>query len=211
MAVSDLNSRARATSLIQQKEAGVLQRIRQPGVAAVIWQRDPGPGFLDWVSGLPATALPEFRSLVAVSALESCVHAACNLAGTPAGPHRSELAADIAMLGRLMGETMGTSLLHVRLAAVSGDACRRFHTDNMTARMLCTYRGAGTQIARPGEEDTPVSAPTGSVVLLRGSRWPGAEETGLLHRSPPIAGTGETRLIVVIDPAADHDPEHHHP
>ncbi|NBZ89164.1 DUF1826 domain-containing protein [Stagnihabitans tardus] len=32
----------------------------------------------------------------------------------------------------------------------------------------------------------------------RGTLWPG-EDCGLLHRSPPIAGTGETRLLLVIE------------
>ena len=31
--------------------------------------------------------------------------------------------------------------------------------------------------------------------------------TGLLHRSPPIEGTGETRLVLVLDPIDDLDEE----
>ena len=60
------------------------------------------------------------------------------------------LAGDVAALAFIMAEVMRSPLLHLRLEAVSTDACRRFHIDNMTARMLCTYRGAGTQLAQPG-------------------------------------------------------------
>ncbi|MEP4037563.1 hypothetical protein [Pseudophaeobacter sp.] len=29
----------------------------------------------------------------------------------------------------------------------------------------------------------------------------------MLHRSPPIAGNGETRFLAVNDPAMDHEPQ----
>ena len=40
-------------------------------------------------------------------------------------------------------------------------------------------------------------------MILRGTNWPSAAKPGLLHRSPPIEGTGETRLVLVLDPIAD--------
>ena len=206
MNVVAVPSRSEARSLLQGRDASILEGIKQPGVAAAIWQRDPSPEFVDWIAAVPPENLPQVRSLVAVSALEGCIHAACNLAGTPSGPQRDVLASDIAALGFLMGEVMETSLLHVRVTAVSTNACRSFHVDNMSTRLICTYRGTGTQLAQPGEEASPMTVSTASAVLLRGSRWPGTEKTCLLHRSPPIEGTGETRLVVVLDPAADHKP-----
>jgi hypothetical protein len=41
---------------------------------------------------------------------------------------------------------------------------------------------------------------TGAPILLRGTLWPGDPPSGLMHRSPPIEGTGETRLVLVLDP-----------
>ncbi|MEW7008160.1 DUF1826 domain-containing protein [Lentilitoribacter sp. EG35] len=32
---------------------------------------------------------------------------------------------------------------------------------------------------------------------------PETPTSGLLHRSPPIDGTGETRLLLVLDPVSD--------
>ena len=204
MSVIELPIPAEARSVLQARDASVLSGINQPGVAAAIWQRNPAPEFANWISGLPPEKLPKLRSLVGADALEGCIHAACSLAGTPAGPERNMLAGDIAALGFLLSEIMETPLLHVRLDVVTTNACRRFHVDNTTARLLCTYRGAGTQLAQPGAETAPLSVSPGSAVLLRGRRWPGEEQTTLLHRSPPIAGTGETRLLAVIDPAFDH-------
>ncbi|MCZ4269037.1 DUF1826 domain-containing protein, partial [Rhodobacteraceae bacterium G21628-S1] len=43
----------------------------------------------------------------------------------------------------------------------------------------------------------------GAPIILRGTRWPETPVSGVLHRSPPIAGTGETRLLLVLDPIDD--------
>jgi len=40
---------------------------------------------------------------------------------------------------------------------------------------------------------------------MRGTLWPAKPATGLLHRSPPIEGSGETRLLLVLDPIYDPD------
>lgn len=45
-----------------------------------------------------------------------------------------------------------------------------------------------------------MTVPTGSPIILRGTRWPETPVSRLLHRSPPIVGTGETRLVLVLDP-----------
>ena len=50
-----------------------------------------------------------------------------------------------------------------------------------------------------------LTVPTGSPMILRGSHWEGQNKQGLLHRSPPIEGSGETRFVVVIDPIYELD------
>lgn len=196
-----------ADVMVQGSDVSILSHIQHHGVAAAVWQRDLAVDFSDWIRGLSPENLPRFRSLVTVDALENSVHAACDLSHTPTGKHRDMLAGDIAALGFIMGEIMGSSLLHVRLEAVNTNACRKFHVDNMTARMLCTYRGRGTQVAQRGAEGSPITVSAGDAILLRGARWPGKEETTIQHRSPPIAGTGETRLLLAIDPGSDYKPE----
>lgn len=125
----------------------------------------------------------------------------------PRGRMRDLIASDIAALGFIMSEVMCARLLHLRLDVVSTDACRRFHIDNMTARMLCTYRGNGTQVAQPIREQAPLELTTRAAAILRGALWPGRAKTGLLHRSPPISGAGQNRLLLVIDPGADYRPD----
>lgn len=196
-----------ARAILQGRDPSILSQIGAPGIGAAIWQRKPLAEFLDWIETLPVANLPSLRTLVAVDAVEACIHAACESAQTPASRMRDMLASDIAALAYIMSEIMQTPLLHLRLDIVTTDACRRFHVDNLTARMLCTYRGAGTQIAQPGQESAPLDLVTGAAAILRGALWPGREATRLLHRSPPVAGTGKARLLLVIDPGGDYRPQ----
>ena len=104
---------------------------------------------------------------------------------------------------------MRARFLRLRLDVIAHDACRKFHIDAITARLICTYRGTGTQygISTDGFEPTRIfTTPTGSPLILRGTLWPTNPPAGLLHRSPPIEGSGETRLLLVLDPV--DDPEH---
>ena len=204
MSVITFPKKLTARTFASSEEASVLKSISQHGVAAARWQRAPSREFSDWVNALPVAQLPKLRSFLPVDRVEEAVQAACDIAKMPSSPKRDLLASDVAALAFIMSKVMDTPQLHVRLDVVSNDACRRFHIDNMTARMLCTYRGTGTQLAAAGEEDRPTTVDASDVVLLRGKLWPSTEETALLHRSPPITGTGETRLLAVIDPATDH-------
>ena len=47
------------------------------------------------------------------------------------------------------------------------------------------------------------SVPIGSPIIMRGSSWPSGVEPDLLHRFPQIEGTGESRLVLVLDPIDD--------
>lgn len=142
------------------------------------------------------------RAALPVDAVAEAVEAACDAAGTPATVERAALIADIVRLARGVSAAAGTSALALRLDVVQGDSCRRFHIDNVRLRLLCTYRGDGTKYGMAGSGDVPDPVhrvARGMPAVFRGRRWPG-EVTGLAHRSPPIAGTGQTRLLLVIDP-----------
>ena len=51
------------------------------------------------------------------------------------------------------------------------------------------------------------TTPTSSPILLRGTLWTENNTIMILHRSPPIEGTGETRFVFVIDPIFDPENE----
>jgi hypothetical protein len=89
-------------------------------------------------------------------------------------------------------------LTHVmlRLERVTGDACKRWHADYVSVRLICTYRGAATRwIEQPGDRQRALA--TGTVGLFKGRVLAG--DDAIVHRSPPILGTGEDRLLLVLD------------
>ncbi|WP_322786458.1 DUF1826 domain-containing protein [Lamprocystis purpurea] len=45
----------------------------------------------------------------------------------------------------------------------------------------------------------PARMQTGWVGLMKGAIYPDNRALGLVHRSPPIAGTGETRILYCLD------------
>lgn len=106
----------------------------------------------------------------------------------------------------MFADLLTSKYLRLRLDVVTNNACRKFHVDAITARLVCTYRGTGTQygISTNGNDpDWVFTVQTGAPMLLRGTLWPEHPRSGLRHRSPPIEGTGETRLVLVVDPIAD--------
>ncbi|MEM8785539.1 MAG: DUF1826 domain-containing protein [Pseudomonadota bacterium] len=180
-----------------------LRAIANEGCAAAVWERPPLPGMQAWIDRLDPDLLPEARIILRPDEVCEAVVAICDDCGTPAGPERALLADDTAALAELFARLMDTSYLRLRFDVVDTDACRRFHIDAVRARLICTYRGTGTHYGTTvdGEDPNPIfTAPTGSPLILRGTLWPETPSAGLRHRSPPIQGTGETRLLLVLDP-----------
>ena len=196
---------ALAETVVQAEERDVLDAISAPGCAVAIWHRRLD--FQDWIDALAPDSLPETRLVLPANEIEDGIAAV--VAGCIAdGANQQMLIDDIVLLSRLFAGIMKIARVRVRLDVLNDDACTRFHLDNVAARLLCTYRGRGTQYGRSRAGDDPHSIddlPTGSVGMFRGLLWPGPERSGVLHRSPPIAGLGETRLLLVIDPPGEDD------
>ena len=184
-----------------------VREVRDAGVGGVIWERKPLDSFQTWIDGLKPARLPWARVILRPAAVQNAVTAACDNARLPDGPERRRLINDISALADMFSDVMDARWLRLRLDVVDGNACRRFHVDRITARLICTYRGTGTQygVTTDANEDpqTIHTVPTGSPFVMRGTLWPVTPDLGLLHRSPPIEGTGETRLVLVLDPIDD--------
>lgn len=193
-----------ASSVIEGGAAEALNEIRAPGCAAAIWHRRLDEPFRSWLDALPPERLPGLRAEARMEEAARLVHRACREVGLPHCAGRAYLAEDVERLAARFARIMRTRALRIRLDVVDGDGCRKFHQDHVPARLLCAYRGAGPEygLAAPGKTPADIRRmETGWVGLFRGRLWPGGEPCGLLHRSPPIAGSGETRLLLVIDVA----------
>lgn len=187
-------------------QAEHLKAFLQPGCAATIWRRQCDQSLQHWIDALDPARLPQGRVVVRPDAVQLALVGFCAASKTPECRQRDHLFNDIAALAGVFSRLMKAPFVRLRLQAVTTNACQKFHIDAITARLVCTYRGAGTQYGISTNGTVPArvfSVPTGAPVLLRGTRWPANPPSGLLHRSPPIEGTGETRLVLVLDPVYD--------
>lgn len=184
--------------------------IRQAGTAAAIWQRQPLQRFQNWIDALTPAHLPRARIMLRPDRVHDAVTRIAEASKLPESAERAMLVDDISALAHIFASAVQAQYLRLRLDVISHNACRKFHVDAVTARLVCTYRGTGTQYGISTGADTPrriFTVPTGSPILLRGTLWPEMPGTGLRHRSPPIEGTGETRLVLVFDPIFDPEDE----
>ncbi|MCR0984667.1 DUF1826 domain-containing protein [Roseomonas populi] len=172
-------------------EPTVLFRALSPGMRLAIWQRRPSRRFSGPLVRLAAAG--PFRA-VAEDDPEAAVDRV--LAALPvAVPEVMER--DLRMLAGLFAVITARPRVRVRLDAVEGVPCPRWHADAVPLRLLCTYCGAGTEwLAGDGRGAVPngISAPC--VAVLKGRGFPGEPDGGCLHRSPARAGR---RLVLCID------------
>lgn len=191
-----LSERTSPCAAVSADEA-VLLEILRPEVALALWLRTEPTGWRRATAGLLAAA--PFRA-----ACEDLPEAALDglMARLPA-PAPLDLGADMLRLARLFATLTGHERVRLRLEGVTGDSCRRFHVDAVGLRLLCTYRGEGTQWTMCGPEcRAPHQAPTLAVALLKGTRHAPPPPPGCLHRSPPVAALPESRrarLLLCID------------
>lgn len=182
--------------------------IRAQGCGAVIMHRDPSAAALERLAGLSDAQLPCDRGVLRPDAIRAHVLSLMPVVDAVDVASRDWLVEDIAKLATGFAALMEAPYIRLRLDVIKTNACRRFHIDAVTARLVCTYRGQTTQYgyAAPNTEPEEIhSVPQACPVILRGTKWADDAPTGLRHRSPPIEGTGETRLLLVLDPMGTQD------
>ena len=183
-------------------DAKVLHAIRDDDVSIAIWEREPPLGLSDIV--LKGTRNVRFTA--SLDKLTGELERELRAAGFNKGAQRNALAADIERLAHQYGVVMDLSDVEIRLEHVTTNACKKFHGDHVTARLICTYVGPGTQwLDGEDAEDCGCGDPhniqqmnAGNVAFLKGRIW--SEDHPAIHRSPPILGSGQERLVLVINP-----------
>ena len=112
------------------------------------------------------------------------------------------IANDVEQFADQFSKTMGTSDLLLRVELIEDNACRKFHIDNVSARLICTYMGPGTEfgLAPRGETPDPIqTVPTGYPAIFKGKQFSLTSNPKIVHRSPPIEGSGTSRLVIVLN------------
>ncbi|WP_437547659.1 DUF1826 domain-containing protein [Sorangium sp. So ce367] len=143
-------------------------------------------------------------------------------AGAPPSPGREAFLEDVRGLISLFADLTGCPRVGLRLARLDKPMCPRLHADMVTARLVTTYVGPGTEWAeyadvrrdRLGHRANGVPDEVSGVLragarlrrmepfdvgLLKGEAWPGNQDRGAVHRSPP--GTSP-RVVVTLDALA---------
>lgn len=202
----DAPPRRRAVA-VSGAAAEVLLDARRPEVNLAIWHRDlPGnlAGSLRALAeAAPFTAVVEDTPEAGIDSLAAKLPAAAPL----------DLLLDIRRLALAFAAVADTGgAVRIRLEAITGPACHRWHADAVGLRLLCTYRGPGTEwlpvaggarTARGLEPTALPSAPshvaTGAVAILKGEGFAGNAGFGCIHRSPPAGPGTRARLLLCID------------
>lgn len=198
----------RLVPVLQGSSSRLLDHIHDPMVELVIWRRRPPARIGRWLDSLPIGRLPHTRLLVSRENAARDIARVLDIAGMQECGARTAFLEDIVALTAHFATIMNTDLVDVRLEAIDHDACRKFHRDCVTARLLTTYRGPGTEWVEPDEcaaalthqkdfSGTIQQLPRYAVGLFKGNC--AAPASGIVHRSPPIAGTGMVRLLLCLN------------
>ncbi|AFM03802.1 Protein of unknown function (DUF1826) [Bernardetia litoralis DSM 6794] len=97
--------------------------------------------------------------------------------------------------------------LRLMLSIVDTDMCRKFHTDIIDYRLVCTYFGEGTLFVLPENEKLMETSDecieqleVGEAMLFKGALSSSKENPALLHKSPIISTKKESkRLFLRLD------------
>lgn len=138
----------------------------------------------------------------------------------PEGPGLEALVADYRWLLDLFATIADSEELGVRLAVATSRTCPRFHVDQVTLRLICTWQGPATEWLEHRDVNRRSLGSQGSGVLgrgpdplcdhprikqlstfdvglMKGEAWLGNAGRGLVHRSPDPAG--EPRVMITLD------------
>ncbi|MGF1628012.1 MAG: DUF1826 domain-containing protein [Kiloniellaceae bacterium] len=193
-----------------------LAAINRPDMELVIWRRTLPLCLQTWLERVDASRLPDIRVLVRPGDLRRALEPHFDDCGMPPGGMRDLLVGDVDDLVSAFSKVTRTDLVDVRLERVSHNACWKFHRDCVEARLLTTYRGPATVWVLPRHaeqalhEQKRFKGPVEhlrihDVAIFKGS-CAGAG-SGIVHRSPLIAGTGHTRLLLCLNKPSDASPE----
>jgi len=192
----------------------VLGEALRDEVNLAVWQRSLPEHLATFSSTLLAQGEPLAESLsieLADPEAEPNLHGL--LSGYSDLPGQAAFLADVAWLVRAYACLLDARRIGLRLRALDGAMCPRFHVDHVPLRLITSYAGPGSQWLAEGElprqllggaQAVPRDGALveqigcGHVALVKGERWVGNEGRGLIHRSPALPA-GERRLLLTLD------------
>ena len=200
--------------IVESHDDTVLHRVADEDVALAIWHRPPAAGLATWLDSLPVERLPEGHFIGPAACVPARLAALCDLVQLADSPERRVLIDDIARLARCFAARAGSPDVDLRLETITHDACWRFHRDQVGYRLNATYRGPGTQwpplehAARALKAQRRYRGPLNEFPRFAAGLFKGVVRAGteaIVHRSPPVAGSGQTRLFLCLNEVHDDE------
>lgn len=200
--------------IVEDRDDAVLGRIVDQHVTLAVWERPAPTGLARWLDALPPERLPDGRFVATPAEVPAQLAMLCDLADLDDCPARSCLIGDVADLATRFARISGSRRVDLRLEALDHDGCWRFHRDYVGLRLNATYRGPGTQWPPLDQAARALRAqrryrgalnemPRFAVGLFKGVQQ--ARTAAVVHRSPPLADSGVTRLFLCINEEASDD------
>lgn len=195
--------------------ASALRAILDPEVNLALGRRECPSSVAAEVARLSAASCPDRRCRTTLASRAADIQALLRDGGLDASRFRRWIA-DMAALVERFADLVEDRPMTLRIETLADDGCRRFHVDRTHLRLVCTYRGPGTEwLANPQvDREALVSGQPNEAILrhgeprrmapfwvgvMKGECFPGNAGKGLVHRSPPIAGTGQVRVLFCLD------------
>ena len=215
------NDGAQAMRTVSSDDPSSLMRIHEPSVNLAVWRRTPDDSVLAAWRDACATGSTVVDAIVRPGAPREADETVC---ASSVGERFGVFAQDVLVLSRWMACIAGCVEVRARLVSIDDDQCRLFHVDEQALRILSTYVGPGTQWVeeggarreRLGMGGLPADAfnralllpgaavhqaRAGWVCLQKGDAYPGNRGRAIVHRSPPIEGSGLRRLRLTLEPS----------
>lgn len=208
--MTQLNNHPLSSVTVLGNRAKCLTEILRHDVNLAVWQRNPSPCWQSFINEFCAKAgnLERFTSLeTGQSAAQALPSWALDIEGS------NHWIDDVDQLIGMYQCLFEPEAIGLRIHVLQQTMCPRFHVDRVPVRLLCTYRGPGTEWLSESQVTRPTDGgplpeqlvqpgqvrqiPTNAVALLKGEAWEGNEGKGLVHRSP--APNGSPRLIIGLD------------
>ncbi len=193
----------------------VLSRISDTGVNLCLWQRQGQEEITREVAALDGSSLPDVRCPTSQASFDDDVARLLQRQGLDPLAFK-HWRADLRQVADLYFKVSQGYDVTLRLETLDDTRCPRFHVDRTHLRLLCTYHGPGTEWLTDAQVDReaqntgasnediirfgePSRFETFWVGILKGASYPGNAGRGLMHRSPPTTGFGQTRVLFCLD------------
>ncbi len=204
------------SSTIMLDHPGALGAIDEPGYSLALWTRQPIPAISSEIRILSASSLPDVRTRLDPGQTRKALADLVASRGFDAGKAFPHWLSDMSMLADMFIIMARGQTVTARLETMDTVGCPRFHVDQSYLRLVCTYRGPGTEWLEDAQVDRyaqnsgapnddiirfgqPQAMPGFAVGLMKGRRYPGQEQAGLVHRSPLPDPADPARVLFCLE------------